>query len=59
MRLEGNIGFFDKVSNIIYFKEYNIRNSDDNIWYKQGISIRRLINSNWLIPNIYHEINRE
>jgi hypothetical protein len=37
----------------IYWKEGNVRDSN---W---ELNIGRLINSNYLIPNIYHEINRE
>jgi hypothetical protein len=59
MRLEGNIGFFDKVSDILYWKECNVLNSDDNIRYKQKIDISTLIESNYLTYNIYNEVNRK
>jgi hypothetical protein len=50
---------FNKVMDNIYWKEKNIRNSNNNIWFIQKMNIRRITNSNYLTYNIYHEINRE
>jgi hypothetical protein len=49
---------FNKVRNRIYWKEMNICNSNYNIWDKQEIYTYQLITSNYLIHNIYNEINR-
>jgi hypothetical protein len=61
MRLTENKGgiSYDKVIDRLYCKEMNIRLSIYYIWDKQGISTLNLINSNFLIANIYDEINRE
>jgi hypothetical protein len=49
---------FDKVSDVTYWEEDNIMHSNNNIRYKQDISIHRIINSNYLMNNISNEINR-
>jgi hypothetical protein len=49
----------NKVMDNIYWKEDNIWDSNYNIWDKQDMNIRRITNSNYLIHNIYNEINRE
>jgi hypothetical protein len=61
MRLTGNKEGIshNKVVNVIYWKEDNIRNSDINIWDKQDIDIHTVTTSNYLTYNIYHDINRE
>ena len=41
----------------IYWKEKNVRYSNKNTLYKQEIGIDELT-SNYLIDNIYNEINR-
>jgi hypothetical protein len=62
MRLIGNkrVIIYNKVFGNIYLKEGNIRYSTSHIWAKQDTWIQSLINSNFLIHNIYHnDINRE
>jgi hypothetical protein len=49
---------YNKVSNNIYWKERNIKSSNNNIFYKQDIGIRSLIMSNYLTHRISNEINR-
>ena len=58
MRLIGNKrGIIEnKVWVDIYWKEKNIRYSNKNALYKQEIGINE-ITSNYLILNIYNEIN--
>jgi hypothetical protein len=46
------------ITDRIYLGEDNILKSHNHIWDKQDISIRRLIESDYLIGSIYHEINR-
>jgi hypothetical protein len=50
---------YNKVRNRIYWKLFNSRRSDDNIWDKQDMDIHRLITSNNLMDSIHDEINRE
>jgi hypothetical protein len=57
MRLIGNKEHISYVK--IYSKEDNIRYSNINIWHEQDIYTISLITSNYLIGNIYNEINRE
>jgi hypothetical protein len=61
MRLIGNKEYisYDNITDRIYLKEKNTRNSDINIWNRQAIWIRGLITSNDLIHNIRNDINRE
>jgi hypothetical protein len=61
MRLIGNKKgiTYVNISERIPCKEINIRNSDINIWAKQEIWIHSLIESNYLMHNIYNDINRE
>jgi hypothetical protein len=60
MRLIGNKKDIieNKVMDNICWKERNLRESNNNILYKQDISIRRLITLNVLMNRIYNEINR-
>jgi hypothetical protein len=48
----------DKVRNRIYWAEDNVWYSYKHIWNKQDIDTDELINSNYLMYNIYNEINR-
>jgi hypothetical protein len=48
-----------KVWGNIYWKEDNIAMSSSKIWYIQDMSMHTLLNSNWLLDNIYNDINRE
>jgi hypothetical protein len=50
---------YSKIRNKIYWKEMNIWKSNGDIWDKQEMNIRRIIESNYLIDNIYNEINRK
>jgi hypothetical protein len=60
MRLIGNKRdiSYDKVNNRIYWKGDDIRYCNTDIWYNQGIDIRIITQSNWLINNMHNEINR-
>jgi hypothetical protein len=49
---------YNKVSNIIYCKEKNVLNSDDNIRYKQKIDIYAVTTSIGLKGRICNEIRR-
>jgi hypothetical protein len=46
----------NKVMDNIYWKEKNIRNSNNNIWFIQKMNIRILTNSNYLIDEIRNEV---
>jgi hypothetical protein len=61
MRLTGNKEYisYNKVRNRVYWKEENLWNSHNHIWYKQDMNIQSLIQLDYLIDNIYNEINRE
>jgi hypothetical protein len=61
MRLTGNKKdiSYGNISKRIYWKEDNIRYSDINIWTKQYMLIHSLIQSDYLIHDIYNDINRE
>jgi hypothetical protein len=60
MRLKGNKECitYSKVMDRIYWAEKNLWNSNWDIWCKQDIDTCSAVNSNYLIHNIYDEINR-
>ena len=61
MRLIGNKKdiSYGNISNRIYWKEMNIWYSNIDIWDKQYMDIQSLTQSDYLIDNIYNDINRE
>jgi hypothetical protein len=48
----------NNVNNMLFLKVKNVRISNIDIWNEQYIDTYRLIASNYLINNIYNEINR-
>ena len=57
---KNKIGIIDnKILNRVYWKEMNIRYSNNNILYSQPIWVYELITSNNLIRVILNEINRQ
>lgn len=61
MRLKENTKkrILDKIFDVIYWREEDIRRSDWRILTKQDIWVRENVKSNELLRNIYDEINRE
>jgi hypothetical protein len=61
MRLIGNKRdvINNKVMVNICCKERDIKNSNNNIFYKQDMYVHRLANSNYLKDRTYNDINRE
>ena len=50
---------FDNITDRIYLKQKNTRKSINTIFLKQGMDIYELIESNFLMNNIYNEVKRE
>lgn len=59
MRLINKKAFIGyKVFDRIYWKEYNIWDYNNNIWYRQNVDVGMGISSTSLLSEIYDEVNR-